>query len=61
MTTCRYCEHSEARDIRLTGLIPYKTELHCLRHNATVQRDDTCPDWERSPGVDDDLGDGDEL
>lgn len=50
--TCHYCEHSEAID---------SERLHCLRHNATVQRDDTCAEFSRAPGSDDDLGEEDEI
>lgn len=51
MNACRYCEHSEARG---------GERLHCLRHNATVQWDDTCAEFSRAPGSDDDLGEEDE-
>ena len=56
---CRYCEHSEMRCV-FTPRKGTVAHLHCLRHNATVQRDDTCAEYERTPGVDDDLGDDNE-
>lgn len=58
--TCRYCRHSEMRCVFTPGK-GTAAHLHCHQHNATVQRDDTCPEYEREPGIDDDLGDNDAV
>lgn len=55
MKVCRYCRHSEARNIRWEGR--GSKSLVCWHHEAAVQPEDTCDSFKRDPGADDDLGD----